>query len=160
MHLYLKTYVSQPADQVWTGFDRTLFDQLAPPFPPVDVVRFDGCKTGDIVHLRLNFLFFKQDWISLISDQQATETEIYFVDTGTKLPFFLSQWQHRHRLLRLNARPNAASQTCIVEDITFHTPTRLTDYLLYPLLWLQFAYRRPIYRRFFGAPRKTKNLLK
>ena len=146
MHLLLKTHVNQSLPAVWAGFDRSLFDQLSPPFPPVDVVRFDGCLQGDIVHLRLNFLLFRQDWISLITDQQTRPDEIYFIDRGTQLPFFLRYWQHHHRLLR-----DPAGGTVVVDDITFQTPFRLTDYLMYPLLWLQFAYRKPIYRRIFGV---------
>ncbi|RYY31690.1 MAG: hypothetical protein EOO04_00280 [Chitinophagaceae bacterium] len=46
MHIILRTPVRQSPDQVWAGFDRTLFDRLSPPFPPVDVVRFDGCLKG------------------------------------------------------------------------------------------------------------------
>ncbi len=147
MNLRLETRVSQPLSSVWAGFDRALFSRLAPPFPPVEVVRFDGCLTGDVVHLRLNFLLFRQDWISHIVAQESSASEIYFVDQGVQLPFFLSQWQHRHRL-----QNNPAGGTVIVDDITFRTPFRLTDYLMYPLLWLQFAYRKPIYRRVFGQP--------
>lgn len=151
MHLLLQTSVRQPIAQVWAGFDRQLFDQLAPPFPPVEVVRFDGCLKGDVVHLRLNFIFFKQDWISDIVDQQTTgmpnhPDEIFFVDQGTKLPFFLRYWRHWHRLVR---DPQTGG-TIVVDDITFRTPTLLTDYLFYPLMWLQFAYRKPIYRKVFG----------
>lgn len=149
MHLLLKTRVRQPLTTVWAGFDRTLFNRLSPPVPPVRVLRFDGCQTGDIVHLRLNFGLFRQDWISRITDQQTLPPnnppdEIYFIDQGTQLPFFLTYWHHRHRLLR-----HPAGGTIIADDVTFRTPFRLTDYLFYPLLWLQFAYRKPIYRQVF-----------
>lgn len=147
MHIVLKTQVEQSLPDVWAGFDRTLFDKLSPPFPPVDVVRFDGCRKGDTVHLRLNFLLFRQDWISRIIDQQTSDDEIFFVDHGTKLPFFLTYWQHHHRLQR--SADHAGDQTIIVDDITFKTPYLLTSYLLYPLLWVQFVYRKPIYRRVF-----------
>ncbi|QJW90416.1 hypothetical protein HNV11_14020 [Spirosoma taeanense] len=144
MQLLLKTHVNQSLPVVWAGFNRTLFDRLSPPFPPVDVVRFDGCLPGDVVHLRLNFLFFRQDWISLITDQQTTGQEIYFIDQGTKLPFFLASWRHHHRLLR-----HPSGGTVVVDDINFSTPFQLTDYLMYPLMWLLFAYRKPIYRAVF-----------
>lgn len=144
MHLRLQTSVQQPLPTVWAGFNRSLFEQLSPPFPPVTVVRFDGCRRGDIVHLRLNFFLFRQDWMSRITDQQTTNGEIYFIDEGEQLPFFLRYWRHRHQLLT-----NAEGGTTIVDDITFRTPFRLMDYLMYPLLWLQFAYRNPIYRRIF-----------
>lgn len=150
MNILLKTPVRQPLPKVWAGFDRDLFERLAPPFPPVKVVRFDGCRKGDVVHLRLNFLLFKQDWISDIVDQQTHQSaglpdEIFFVDEGRKLPFFLRYWHHRHRLLH-DAQTGG---TIIIDDITFRTPSRLTDWLFYPLMWAQFAYRKPIYRRIF-----------
>ncbi|TAE27330.1 MAG: hypothetical protein EAZ91_16330 [Cytophagales bacterium] len=147
MKLLLKTPVRQPLPQVWAGFDRSLFEKLAPPFPPVEVVRFDGCAKGDVVHLRLNFIFFKQDWISDIVDQQATPDEIFFIDQGSKLPFFLRYWHHRHRLV---LDPQTGG-TVVIDDITFRTPSLLTDWLFYPLMWLQFAYRKPIYRHVFGG---------
>lgn len=146
MRLRLETRVNQSLSIVWQGFDRALFDRLSPPFPPVEVVRFDGCRQGDVVHLRLNFLLFRQDWISLIVEQKTTDQEIYFVDQGTQLPFFLTHWHHRHRLVR-----DAPDGTSIIDDITFKTPFWFTDYLLYPLMWLQFAYRKPIYRRVFQS---------
>ena len=43
--------------------------------------------------------------------------------------------------------------TEIVDDITYKTPTWLTDYLLYPVMWLQFAARKPVYRRVFSDER-------
>lgn len=160
MHLLLSTPVRQSVTQVWVGFDRQLFNRLAPPFPPVEVVRFDGCLKGDVVHLRLNFILFKQDWISDIVDQQTVHNqgipegpdEIFFVDQGTRLPFFLRYWQHRHRLVH----DSKTGGTVIIDDITFRTPSRLTDLLFYPLMWLQFAYRKPIYRRVFGERNTDK----
>jgi ligand-binding SRPBCC domain-containing protein len=147
MHLLLTTRVDQSLPHVWAGFNRTLFERLNPPFPPVKVVRFDGCLPGDLVQVRLNFFLFRQDWISLITSQETTDDEISFVDQGTKLPFFLAYWHHHHRLRR-----TPDNRTIIIDDITFRTPFRFTDYLIYPIMWLQFAFRRPIYRRFFSKP--------
>jgi ligand-binding SRPBCC domain-containing protein len=143
MKISIYTSVQQDYRRVWAGFTRQLFDQLSPPFPPVDVVRFDGCMKGDTVHLRLNFLLFKQDWISLIIEQHETNQEIYFIDKGTKLPFFLSEWHHKHRIIR------DGNHTRIADEITFRTPTRLTDFLLYPVFYGLFAYRGPVYKRIF-----------
>ena len=144
MHLVIRTAVDQSPDRVWEGFDRKLFLSLNPPFPPVQLLRFDGCRVGDEVHLELNFLLFRQVWESVITEQQQTPEEIWFVDEGRKLPFFLRYWRHRHRLLRRGNR------TDIVDDITFRSPFILFDYLLYPVLCLQFLYRKPIYCRTFG----------
>lgn len=146
MRFVLKTPVRQPLPAVWAGFDRRLFDRLSPPFPPVTVVRFDGSQRGDVVHVRLNFLLFQQDWVSRIVEQQTATDEIFFVDEGEQLPFFLRYWQHRHRLLR----DRATGGTLVVDDVRFRSPFRLLDYALYPLLWLQFAYRKPIYKEVFS----------
>lgn len=143
MQIKISTKVNQSLPKVWEGFNLDLFSKLAPPFPPVVVKHFGGCMKGDKVHLELNFILFKQYWISDIIDQNASESEIYFVDKGTKLPFFLAYWQHRHRMLK------DGGGTIIIDDITFKTPTILTDYLFYPLMYLQFLYRKPIYRKVF-----------
>ena len=147
MKLTIQTSVQQPYQQVWTGFTKDLFTKLSPPFPPVKVIRFDGCLKGDVVELELNFLVFKQSWKSLITNQQTTDVDIFFLDEGIKLPFFLSSWRHYHRIIK------DSNNTIIADEIEFRTPTILTDYLLYPLLWAQFAYRKPIYRSVFN--RKT-----
>lgn len=143
MNIKISTKVNQSLLKVWEGFNLELFSKLAPPFPPVVVKEFGGCLKGDKVHLELNFILFKQDWISDIVDQKRTESEIYFIDEGTKLPFFLKYWQHRHRLVKDD------EGTLIIDDITFKTPTILTDFLFYPLMYLQFLYRKPIYKKVF-----------
>jgi ligand-binding SRPBCC domain-containing protein len=143
VNIKISTKVNQSLLKVWEGFNLELFSKLAPPFPPVVVKEFGGCLKGDKVHLELNFILFKQDWISDIVDQKRTESEIYFIDEGIKLPFFLKYWQHRHRLVKDN------QGTLIIDDITFKTPTILTDFLFYPLMYLQFLYRKPIYKKVF-----------
>ena len=40
----------------------------------------------------------------------------------------------------------------IIDEIEFRTPTILTDYIFYPILYLQFLYRKPIYQRIFKTP--------
>ncbi|MPR36160.1 SRPBCC family protein [Salmonirosea aquatica] len=145
MKLSLYTPVAAPLLAVWEGFDEALFKKLSPPFPPVRLVRFDGSYTGDLVALELNFFLFKQTWISRIADQQETGDEIYFIDEGIKLPFFLAFWRHKHRLLR-----QKSGGTLIADEIEYRTPFLLTDYLMYPLLYAQFAYRQPIYKRIFS----------
>jgi ligand-binding SRPBCC domain-containing protein len=143
MNIKISTKVNQSLLKVWEGFNLELFSKLAPPFPLVEVKEFGGCLKGDKVHLELNFILFRQDWISDIVEQKRTESEIYFIDEGTKLPFFLSYWHHRHSLVKDD------ESTIIIDDITFRTPTILTDYLFYPLMYLQFLYRKPIYKKVF-----------
>lgn len=145
MKLRIQTRVSQSYQAVWQGFNEELFRKLSPPFPPVRVIQFDGCLAGDTVALELNFFLFKQQWISYITEQQSSASEHYFVDEGVKLPFFLRSWKHRHRIIR-----EEGGGTLIGDEIEFKSPFRVTDYLMYPLLWAQFAYRKPIYKKAFA----------
>jgi len=147
MRIRIQTPVKESYTSVIQRFDRTLFEALTPPGARVELIRFDGSKLGDIVHIRLKLLgFLEADWISDIIEDGITEEEAYFTDKGTQLPFFLASWKHRHIVKK------AENGSIIVDDIEFRTPNRILDYLLYPLLYGQFAYRKPIYRKFFGKP--------
>jgi ligand-binding SRPBCC domain-containing protein len=147
MKIVVRTRVAAPMPQVMAGFTRELFLKLAPPFPPVQLLRFDGCKVGDEVHLRLNFILFKQTWTSLITDAWDTPTATGFEDQGRQLPLFLGYWRHKHRL------EPAGTGTVIIDDIEYQAPIKALSFMLWPVLYLQFAYRKPVYRRVFGAPR-------
>ena len=143
VNITIKTIVDQRLPDVIAGFNADLFLQLNPPFPKVRLVRFDGCKTGDIVSLELNFLLFKQIWTSEIIEDQKNSQEFFFIDKGTHLPFFFKSWQHKH-ILQVQD-----DKTVVIDDISYQTPSRLTDWFMYPLLYLQFLYRKPIYRKVF-----------
>ena len=143
MHIKIKTKVAASFEKVRSGFDQQLFTILNPPFPPVKLIRFDGSKKGDLVSLQLNFILFKQLWTSEIVEENTNGQQFYFVDEGIKLPFFLKYWRHKHIVNNLK---NGAQ---VVDDIHFKTPFFLFDFLMYPLLWAQFIYRKPIYRKYF-----------
>lgn len=145
MHLKITTKVDQDYHLVMQGFNQQLFEKLNPPFPPVRLLRFDGSKKGDVVSIQLDFIFFKQLWTSLIVEDGLDAKEAYFIDEGIKLPFFLTYWQHRHRVVK------DRQHALIIDDIHFKTPFRLMDYLMYPIMWLQFLYRKPVYKRVFRA---------
>ncbi len=144
MRIKITTLVTQNYRQVAKRFDKNLFTALNPPFPPVKLLRFDGSEKGDEVHLQLNFLLFKQVWKSLITENGASDKEVYFIDKGIQLPFFLSYWQHTHRIRKFG------SETQIIDDITFRTPFFLFDILMYPIMYAQFLYRKPVYKRYFA----------
>jgi ligand-binding SRPBCC domain-containing protein len=144
MRIILQTLVKQNPTTVFAGFTKELFLKLAPPFPPVRLLRFDGSQAGDIVELELNFLFFKNTWQSLITTQNTSPEEIFFIDEGKKLPFFLRFWHHKHRIVTSN------TGSIIIDEITYKSPFKILDYLLYPMMYAQFAYRKPIYKKVFG----------
>ncbi len=82
-------------------------------------------------------------WTSDIIEEHEDENLWYFVDKGVRLPFFLKSWTHRH-IVR-----NAEKGAEIIDDIEYKTGTVLTDILFYPLLFGQFVYRIPIYKKYF-----------
>lgn len=143
MHIKIQTKVEANLPTVKAGFIQSLFLKLNPPFPPVELKEFGGCETGDKVALELNFLLFKQMWVSDIIDHGENQIKWFFVDKGVQLPFFLSSWTHRH------VAKVCPEGTQIIDDIQFSTGTVLTDILFYPILYLQFLYRKPIYKRVF-----------
>jgi ligand-binding SRPBCC domain-containing protein len=143
MNILVKSSVNQNKDAVAQGFTEDLFLKLNPPFPPVKLLQFDGCKKDDIVALELNFLLFKQTWKSLITSDFDNQEEWQFVDEGVQLPFFLKYWKHTHRVLETK---NGCE---IIDDIEYRTPNRFLDILMYPALLLQFLFRKPIYKKVF-----------
>lgn len=145
MRICITTAVKAPYQEVVQKFDQSLFQALSPPFPRLYLLRYDGNQPGDEVHVRLHFGFFHQTWKSRITAYESETGKIYFVDEGFGLPFFLRYWRHQHEIRQ------HGTGSLIVDDITFRAPNRLLDYLCYPVLYLQFAYRKPIYRRYFGG---------
>ncbi|MEQ8549155.1 MAG: hypothetical protein RIC03_14675 [Cyclobacteriaceae bacterium] len=144
MKIRFETPLKASPEDVYNQFNEQLFTALNPPFPKVNLKRFDGSKTGDIVSLQLNFLVFKQDWISEIIEDKEDNGSFYFIDKGIKLPFFLSFWIHRHEINR------TATGSSIVDSIEYKTGTLLTDFLMYPAMFFQFSARKPIYKKYFN----------
>ncbi|MEB2776583.1 hypothetical protein SYJ56_14765 [Algoriphagus sp. D3-2-R+10] len=144
MKINISTKVNQDYMSVKDGFDETLFTKLSPPFPPVKLVRFDGSEIGDLVLLELNFLLFKQQWNSEISESETSPSEYYFTDIGIVLPFFLKKWRHKHRII------NLGNHSEIMDEIEFSAPFVLATLFLYPLIYLQFLYRKPFYKKIFS----------
>lgn len=127
------------------GFDLKLFKALKPPLMSLDVERFDGCNVGDEVHLKVGFGPFRTKWISLITENQENDQETYFVDEGKLLPFPLKSWRHIHRVVKTDDKGSE-----IQDDIEYSTGLRALDVLMYPVLYLQFAARKPVYKKFFS----------
>lgn len=143
MKILIETSVEQGYLDVKSGFNESLFKKLSPPFPPVKLIRFDGSEKGDLVTLELNFIFFKQKWTSEITEDKTTDLEFYFIDQGVELPFFLKKWRHKHRVI------STGIGSIIRDEIEYEAPFGILTYFLYPALWLQFAFRKPIYKRTF-----------
>lgn len=143
MQLQVTTQVKQTLQNVKEGFNQDLFLKLNPPFPRVSLKRFDGCSTGDIVELELDFVVKKQSWVSEITFDKDSPERFEFIDEGVVLPFPFKYWKHHHIL-------NGNKQGCqIIDSIEYKAGNKLVSILLYPLLLLQFVYRKPVYKRVF-----------
>jgi ligand-binding SRPBCC domain-containing protein len=139
------TVVNSPLYKVIEGFDEVLFLSLAPPFPRVKLVQFDGCKTGDSVKIQLDFIFIKSEWEARIIDDNLTDNEWYFIDEAIRIPFPFKSWKHQHRVTMID------DQSCTISDhIHYSTGNGMADLMVYPFVQLLFKYRKPVYRRYFN----------
>lgn len=121
------------------GFNVRLFKKLNPPWMPAQVVRFDGCRPGDVVRLKLGFWPLNLDWESQITEEKESLDCWCFVDEGVVLPFFLTKWRHVHRV-------ESKDGHCRVQDhIDLEFSSVFWSWILMPLMRRQFAYRKPIY---------------
>ncbi len=144
MRIEIETLVNGNYKQVSKRFDKELFLALKPPLVQLDLKVFDGCEKGDRVEMELGILGVKQVWKSLITEHGLSEEKSYFVDEGVLLPPPLRKWKHHHILENVND-----TQTKIIDDIQFSTGFALLDLIIYPVMYAQFWYRKPIYKRIF-----------
>jgi len=140
----MKTKVNGNYKEIMKRFDRQLFEALKPKGAKMEIVEFTGSKKGDTVHLR--FLSpIKAEWISKITEDYEDEKEAYFIDEGTKLPFPLSYWRHKHVVEKITE-----DTSYIVDDMSFKGPFFLITWLMYPAIYLGFYPRKKIYRSYFN----------
>lgn len=145
MRLRVQTLVQARPPEVISGLNEALFKLLQPKFPPNRLLRFDGQRPGDEVHIELSFLGKKQLWVARILAQHFSPEEAFFIDEGKKLPFFLTAWRHKHLAYR------SGKHTVLEDDIRFRTPWWMPAPLVWLGFWVQFRARRPIYQQTFGA---------
>lgn len=143
MQLHLRTKVGQNYKAVFNAFNKDLFLKLAPPYPMVKLIRFDGSKPGDVVEIKMRTGLKNYRWTSLIVEESITEEEAYFIDEGQVLPPPLRLWRHKHLV-------SAAGAGAMIHDIiTYSTGNKLLDVLLYPVMVAQFSLRKPVYKKLF-----------
>lgn len=145
MRLYFRTRLKSPVETIKARFTRELFVALAPPWTAIEILRFDGCKKGDEVHLSIKSLGRPQQWISHITDEGGTDSGWFFVDEGKSLPWPLTYWHHRH-----GVEKSGDHESKIIDDIVYRASNRFLEWLIYPVLWATFAIRPKRYQQFFG----------
>lgn len=144
MNIYIKTKVNSSIASVYSQFNLKLFKALKPPGMPLNVKRFDGCDVNDEVHLEVGP--FKQDWISIITQNIQNDKVIQFIDEGEKVPFPIKKWKHTHRMEYISA-----NESYIIDDINFKCENIILTIIMYPLLYVQFLTRKPVYKKFFNS---------
>lgn len=138
MKIRISTPINRNFREVFALFNLKLFEALKPPVVNLKVERFDGCKKGDEVHLKVA----GQKWVSHITDYVENKDEIYFVDRGVIIPPPLNHWLHIHRIER------TGENSCnVIDDIEYSTGNIFIDKLIYPALYAMFSMRKPIYKR-------------
>lgn len=147
MKFQLRTVVPGNPKAVFERFDRELLVLLSPPGMKLDLRRFDHPPlVGGRVQIEVKMLgLVKHYWDNAFTEYHVSESECYFVDEGLKMPFPIKYWRHKHLIIQHE------SGSEIVDDISYKTGFFLSDWLLFPIVWLQFLYRKPIYRKFFKA---------
>ena len=143
MRITIKTRVEQDFRKVFQAFDFNLFMKLKPPLVSLKVMRFDGSSPGDVVHVEINVLGLKQEWISEITERIENTSECYFVDEGTLLPKPLEYWQHRHIIKK------SIDSSIIIDDICYKSGNILVEFLLFPAFFMQFFLRKHVYKSYF-----------
>lgn len=143
MRLHLKATVQQDYLSVFRAFDEQLFRKLAPPYPRLKLLRFDGSEPGDVVEVELQTGIKSFRWASLITEREITDAAAWFVDEGQELPTPLRIWRHKHLITK---NGNGA----IIHDIIdFGTGYKALDAALYPFMLAGFGMRKPIYKKVF-----------
>lgn len=148
MKIKVQTQVASKMAVVVENFNENLFKHLKPPLICVDVLRFDGCKKGDEVHLSLKFLGMKNRWISQITASEKTPEHFTFIDEGVVVPWPLKSWHHTHRVIAQE------EGVFIIDEISYKTPSRLLDIIFFPFFFGQFLLRKPQYKSFFKRMEK------
>ncbi len=115
----------------------------------IQIITF-GRNKEDKVTIEMKIFFLKLLWISKITEVSELPLCKYFIDEGETLPFFLNYWKHQHIIQQTR------NNTKIIDKIEFNTGSILTDYIFYPILYLQFIYRKPIYRNYFKIALKNE----
>lgn len=143
MKILIRTKIEKNYQVLFSKFNLHLFEALKPPLLNLVVERFDGCKKGDEVHLKMDFFgLINQRWISHITADFKSEYEIFFVDVGVLLPPPLKKWTHIHRLEKITE-----ISSFVTDDIEYSCGNGALDLLIYPVLYSMFLFRKPIYKR-------------
>ena len=128
---------------VWSQFNEALLKKISPPFPKVNIQRFDGCNEGDLVILEINLLFIQVVWSSKITYAKQDSKQSVFIDEGIQVPFGINLWKHEHSIIKID------DSQCYIQDfVTYETSNVFLDIILFPFLWVMIFYLKPFYQKY------------
>lgn len=144
MKIHIESVVKCPVRTVIDHFGKELFTHLKPPVGYVELIRFDGSHTGDIIELKVHLPGQTQHWINRIDNRVETGSKMSFTDVGETLPPPLSKWTHTHTIEAVGI-----DSTRIIDHIEFKAFNVLWAGMIYLPIWTLFRWRRHQYRFFF-----------
>lgn len=144
MKIYFEAVVEAPFELVKKNFNAKLFLALKPPLMNLKLDRFDGCRQGDQVHLRMGALGVYRPWVSLITAHEDGAEVCSFIDEGKSLPWPLADWKHQHKMVKIDEH-----RTRIIDDINYQCSPRFMGPITFPFMWLMFSIRPSRYQLFF-----------
>lgn len=144
MKIYFETLIPGSVKEIKNHFSESLFKFLKPPGVELTIERFDGCKKGDEVHLKMKLFKVPQKWVSLMTEEVETQTSWYFIDEGKVLPPPIFLWRHKHLVEK-----RSETESAIIDDIFFETSPKFLGPVIYPVIYAMFSLRPKLYKKFF-----------
>lgn len=150
MKFELVTRVRGDFREVFKQFDKELLLKLTPPGMQATLKRYDEPPAvGNLVELEVKMWgLMRQEWRNEITELVENDAECFFVDEGLAMPWPLKYWRHKH-LIRNVRLENGEEGAEVVDQIEYKAGWM--GALIYPVVWAQFAWRKPQYRKFFGV---------
>lgn len=145
MRFQIKASVRGNYRDIMNRFDRQLFEYLLPKGVGLELVEFGGSEKGARVHIQCHAPI-SATWISDIVEDGMNDSEAWFIDKGTTLPFGLRYWHHRHVVRKVSE-----TESLIIDDITYRFGNSLLTFLMFPAVYFGFLPRQRQYKRYFGT---------
>jgi ligand-binding SRPBCC domain-containing protein len=143
--LKFENTVNYPFSKVIKNIGKEMFVALNPPWSSMELLRFDGTKVSDEVHLNLNFGFKKLPWVSKIVKSDLSDVEFNFIDIGFKMLPGMKSWHHQHIF-----RSAGNNQTIIIDDVSFEASNSAVELIYSKLIYIQLYYRKFAYENFLS----------
>ena len=129
-------------DIVCEQFNNLEFVKYLTQFQPVKVLKWDGINNGCEAIFKI--WLFKWHVFSVVHDNyNKQENCLSFYDNGTKLPFGIINWNHKHQI-EINGK-----SVVIFDNLKFEHNNLLLALLLYPILISPILIRKILYPLYF-----------